>query len=95
MTDLIQGAVGCMNDSRTCTQSGAKLTHNVPDLVYCLDSAQRRETDETRKMALCFRLRMEIEGADAKTKARQDAKLKQRVRVQAVSQTKGSWICAR
>lgn len=29
MTDLRHGARGCMNDERTCTQSGAKLTHYV------------------------------------------------------------------
>ncbi len=54
------------------------------DLSRRLDSAQRREADATRKMALCFRLRMEIEGADAKTKARQDGRLRDlnRVRVQ-------------
>ena len=34
MTDLRQGASECMNDERTCTQSGAKLTHSCSGDVH-------------------------------------------------------------
>jgi hypothetical protein len=34
MTDSRQGASECMNDERTCTQSGAKLTHSCSGDVH-------------------------------------------------------------
>ena len=59
-------------------------------LYQQLDSAQRRERDPARKMALCIRMAMEVNGVPDKYKTQQDAILarKPRVRVRAVSQTK-------
>lgn len=54
-----------------------------PALLHRLDSAQRRERDPARKMALCLRMAMEVHGAPAAYKVRQDAILKPRVRVSA------------
>jgi hypothetical protein len=57
MTDSRQGASGRMNDSRTCTQSGAKLTHNVPETfsarplpIYQLDCRARRAPTQEQRM---------------------------------------------
>jgi hypothetical protein len=39
MTDLRQGASGCMNDERTCTESGAELTHSCSGDVPVFDGS--------------------------------------------------------
>lgn len=83
MTEIEQGARKGMNDSRTCTESGAKLTHDVRGLFYHLDCAQRRAKDETKRMAFGLRMGMEREGSTPAFKARQDAILRPRYRVAA------------
>lgn len=76
MTEIEQGARNGMNDSRTCTESGAKLAHDVRGLFYRIDCALRNERDATRRMQLGLRMGMEREGSAPNYKARQDAILK-------------------
>jgi hypothetical protein len=54
-----------------------------PDLYRALDSAQRREKDPTKHLALCLRMNQEKHNALPAFKSRQDAILKPRVRVAA------------
>ncbi|MDI3563580.1 hypothetical protein [Bradyrhizobium sp. Arg816] len=73
MTDSRQGASECMNDERTCTQSGAKLTHNVRGLFYELDCRSRRVKDATKRMAIELLMRHHKDGAPPANLARQTA----------------------
>ena len=69
--------------AHTGPSEGTPMSDESFQLYHQLDSAQRRERDPARKMAICLRMAMEVHGAPAAYKARQDAILRPRYRVAA------------
>jgi hypothetical protein len=83
MTEIEQGARNGMNETRTCTKSGAESAHDVRGLFYRLDCSLRNERDATKRMQLALRMGMEREGSTPAFKARQDGILRGSNRIRA------------
>jgi hypothetical protein len=72
MTEIGQGARKSMNDSRTCTQSGAKLAHYVPLLFTAFFSRRFSSRSTASRMKAAepsTHLEVQLLGAISETRA--------------------------